>query len=413
MAEVVSGTESPQKKKKNRKKFRINKTMVKAIIYLLVLMMVIGVVYVYPKVSDASADTMTVEYGNLKKSETLDVYIVKDESVYYAYTDGTVGYNFEEGTMVRRGSSIVVLNSGSAEPTEEMKIFNRRINGLSSKDPFLADVNDNVGAVSSAISDKINSYVRSNIDATMLYYYMSKLDNVTSEAPGYHISDDDGVPKETRGFSGIISQASGVVSYQLDGLESEINPSTMELLDEGSMRAIDGQSVNICAGKAVKGEPLFKIVDNRDWYAVAWIDESDLGKYKEGAAIKLELSDSQYVEGKVYKLVDQGERVMLIMNFSTYFHELGAMRKVTADVVTSDESGLIIKNSFIKSVDGQIGVYVNDIEGGEPKFTPVSVIDTDGELSLIKAGTFEQKDEDGNTREVQTVEVYDELIKVD
>ena len=43
--------------------------------------------------------TMTAEYGNLKISENVTCYIIKDETLYFANGEGDINYSFDEGTL--------------------------------------------------------------------------------------------------------------------------------------------------------------------------------------------------------------------------------------------------------------------------------------------------------------------------
>ena len=53
-------------------------------------------------------------------------------------------------------------------------------------------------------------------------------------------------------------------------------------------------------------------------------------------------------------------------------------------------------------------MYVKDISG-EFIFTPVSVITSDGEYSLVESSYYYEQDGDKNVR-VKTVDVYDEIL---
>ena len=76
------------------------------------------------------------------------------------------------------------------------------------------------------------------------------------------------------------------------------------------------------------------------------------------------------------------------------------------EIITSDYSGIIVPNSSIATVDGQVGVYVKE-RTGDFTFTPIKIIASDGEDSAVSSSYF--YDDEG--QRVNSVEIYDEILK--
>ncbi|MGP1441182.1 MAG: HlyD family efflux transporter periplasmic adaptor subunit [Anaerovoracaceae bacterium] len=396
--------------KKPVKKLKIKKQLIFLIIYIIVVAVLIAIVYLYPMLSDALSDTMALEYGDLKQSRELTCYIVKDETVYFAADTGKVGYFFPEGEMVRKGSAVVnVTPDDSVKSKSSYEDYNRRVNSFKDGNVFLADMNNEAATLSKQLEIKIAESGTAE-QQRLLNYYLSEIENVKNKAGSFKLSDDAGAPSGKMGISDTyITSASGTVSYQFDGYESEFNPLTMRLLDKKALSTLREGFFNFSTGITHKGEPLFKIVNNRDWYVVTWIDENDLGFFNEGAKVLLELGDTD-VEGTIDSVIDHDSEIMLIISCSAYYDELSNIRSIKANVVTSDENGLIVRNDFLASEDGKVGVYVINVDGSNT-FTPIKILNSDGKYSLVQSGSFYMKDAEGNGVMVETVRVYDEISK--
>ena len=397
-------------KKKPVKKRKLKKRLIYFIIYILVVAVLISIVYIYPMLSGAFSGTMHLEYGDLKQSRELTCYIVKDETVYFSSDTGTVGYFFPEGEMVRKGSTVVsVTPDSNVKRDSSYDDYNRRVNSFKNGNRFLADTNNEAEDLAQELNVKIGE--SSTVEQqNLLKYYLSEIENVKQKADKFELSDDDSVPSGKMGIKDTyVTAASGIVSYQLDGYEAEFNPSTMRLLNKKALSTMKDGFFNFSTGTTQKGEPVFKIVNNRDWYVVTWIDENDLGYFSEGAKVDLEFNDTD-VEGVVESVIDHDDEIMLIISCSAYYPELSNIRSVKANVVTSNENGLIVKNDFITSKEGQVGVYVINVDGSKT-FTPVKILSSDGKYSLVQSGSFYKKDEAGNVSMVETVRVYDEIYK--
>ena len=201
------------------------------------------------------------------------------------------------------------------------------------------------------------------------------------------------------------AETSGVISYKVDGYEASLSPYTMKYLDKDKTAKIEKNNMDLFHGTVTMGEPVCKIVNNREWYAVTWVERNEAGNYKKGHSVTLKM-DSGDLPGTVHKVVKRNGAILVILRFDSYYKNVATLRKETCKIVTSEERGLIVKKSFIKKKDGRQGVYLIDVTG-ETVFTPVKIIAEDGSYALVEAGTFTENGETYNT-----INVYDEIKKV-
>ena len=298
-------------KQKNSKKLPV-------IVFLASLLLLFVVIYVLPTVTGALTQTSFVEYGSIKTTDEVTCYFVRNEKVYNAKSGGEIQYLFEEGELLRKGSKVLELGSGSYS------------------------------------------------------------------APG-----------------------NAIVSYYIDGLESDFTPEKMTSLQKEEVEKLEITVEDTKRKEAVAGEPVFKLVDNSVWYVVFWVEEEDIVKYKKDGTVYLELPEGE-IKGTTEEILDSGDSWFVILKFNRYYKDLAKIRKLETSVITSKYEGLVIANESITAQDGKPGVFVKDING-EYVFTPVSVITSDGEYSLVESSSFDEE-VDGKMQKTATVDAYDEIL---
>ncbi len=198
-----------------------------------------------------------------------------------------------------------------------------------------------------------------------------------------------------------------VVSYYTDGHEETFSPENMAALKRSEIQALDIKMNNTYRESAIAGEPLYKVVDNSMWYVALWVEADSAIKFKKDSTVYLNLPLGQ-VKGTTYDIIDSGDSWLVLLKFSRYYEDLPRLRKMDVEIITSNYEGLMIANKSITTLDGKPGVYRKDISG-EFVFTPVSVIASDGEYSLVESSFYYEKDGEDSAR-VNTVKPYDEIL---
>lgn len=261
------------------------------------------------------------------------------------------------------------------------------------------------------VTDDVTCYIVRNeqvITATHTGSSTYYVDEGVKSRKGARVADING--------TGYFCPATGVVSYYLDGLESQYTPETMESMEllpmpteeeiENGVNVVP-EPENLKRSTVNAGEPLYKVVSNDIWYAVCRVESASIVKYQTGAKVSIVLPLNT-VQGRVDRIVDKGDYWMVILKFNRYYEDMPKLRRLEARVITSDNSGLIVPNESLTQEEGVTGVYVKDISGNY-NFTRVKVITTDGEFSLLESTSFNEKQEDGTIVKVSTVDIYDEI----
>lgn len=376
-----------------------------AILYFLALVILLGIIYVLPWVSDQMSDVMTIEYGDLNNTQTQTFYFVKYETVYLADESGKAGYSFNEGNMISTGSvAIDIVKDKKITDNTDYDDFNARVNSFIAGDSLLRKID--ADEKQDLIDDYREKAKKTKNRARKLQLELAVL---SLENAGSNGSQDPQNLLRNISRSGLSGRykvdTSGIISYRVDGYEAALSPYTMKYLDKKEVREIRNDSTDLFDGTVTKGEPVCKIVSNRTWYTVTWTEKSRAEKFIKGASVTLQL-ESGDVEGKVHRVIRQGNDYLVILKFDSYCSDIVSLRKEKCKVITSNERGLIIRESYITKKKGKEGVYVIDVTG-KASFTPIKVIARDDGYALVASGSFT---EDGVT--YNTVNVNDQIRKV-
>lgn len=201
------------------------------------------------------------------------------------------------------------------------------------------------------------------------------------------------------------ARSSGIISYYADGYENKLTPESMGDLKYEDVSNIENKTVDLKHNDLRRKEPVFKICDNDNWYILCWVESASVSKYQIGQEISIQFEDG-VVDMTIQNIVEDGDRWKLTCWSNNYYEEFTTSRVKDGVLISKDYDGLIVKNSCITTKDGQIGVKVLQ-KNGEYKFTRIQVIANDEEYSALTEDSFVDK----NGERVNTVQVYDEILK--
>lgn len=314
------------------------------ILYLAVLVLLYIVVFQMPKVSDKFETTQVLENGTLEVSCEAKGYVVKDEAVCLAEKMGTMEYKVDDGTVVKKGTTIVDIT----EPEESNK------------------------------ESSIKGKYKENLELLKGYDLVTE----TSKAP-----------------------ISGVLSMSIDGCEKYFCSDNIDKITKEEAESFSPKQMDLSREKVNKGEPIFKISDDDNWYILCWVSKEDAGKYEEGQKVRVTIGD-ETLDAKVNSIKQEGELFKMVIYLNVYYKDFTSAREVDVTVVQSNTVGLIVDNECIIEKDGQPGVYVKT-KDGDTYFRPIKVKITDGNQSVI----YESIYVNDKYEQVETVRVYQEVLR--
>ncbi|MBQ4339741.1 MAG: HlyD family efflux transporter periplasmic adaptor subunit [Firmicutes bacterium] len=254
------------------------------------------------------------------------------------------------------------------------------------------------------VSDEVECYLVKNEKIT----YSNKSGTVS-----YAINEGTHVRKYTVvakiGSDVYTSEQPGLISYSADGYESYFTEDNIPNIKKEEAESISFSNQELGKNQVVSGDPLFKAVDDKEWFVVFWIDKEDVNQYVKGNKVSVIIDDALEIKATINDIYDQENRYMVVLRTQEYFDKLAYTRKVKAEVVTVDQAGLFIQQKSIVTVDGQPGVYVKQING-DFEFVRVKVLSLIDENAIVADGTFTET-VDEVTTQVKTINVYDEILK--
>ena len=363
------------------------KWLIAIIAYVALLLVCVAVIYIVPSVRGLLDKTYVTKYGTISIDDEVRAYIVRDEIVYVAKYDADFTRQAEAGTLYKAAAKILDFNVKVDENGEQ------------------------IASDASEISRKYRSIIETLGDATSL----------------------------TKGKS----KVAGYVSYYIDGAEEKLSTSHLEEITEKEFKELSNlRQVEVQDRKCTAGEPVFKIIPNRKWYLVFFIDNKGADRYYAGQTVYIDIDGEQVPvsvrsveavpeEGKDTEEPDPSEEPpaedqseeqtseeqdaknndkgtsKVILTCKMFNGELISERKFDARVTVASASGLVLKDSSIVEKDGQKGVFVKN-KLGEHKFRPISVKADNGEECVAYSDIY--VDEGGNF--VETIGTYDEIVEV-
>ena len=221
----------------------------------------------------------------------------------------------------------------------------------------------------------------------------------------------------TVGGQGYYSGENGIVSYFYDGLESVLTPDTMATADSSFLQKVkqkpqEGEpdySLRKCvSGTAAAGDPIFKIVDNSQWYIICWLEKDKAEDYQENNTVLVDFGDEDEspIKMKISSTAVQGDKLQVILSCNRYYTNFQKLRTKSCKLIRSDKSGILLETDSITEVNGQKGVFVANKYGGY-NFTPVKILSQDGEITVAEKNLYQ--DAEGNM--VETVRNYYEILR--
>lgn len=210
------------------------------------------------------------------------------------------------------------------------------------------------------------------------------------------------------------SQERGIVSYCYDGMEgdfpidklNEIKPSALVLKDSDKEEEKKGVLRSCASKSAQKGNPIFKIVDNKEWYLICWLSKEDLSDVELNQKLLVEFNDKERVKMVVRSLEEKGKNRQVILACNRYYEKFDSLRIGKCNIIKNSKDGIILESDSIVKKDGHKGVYTLNKLGTEV-FIPVNVLITVGDQTVVSNNRF--FDEEG--KEVITISNYAKILR--
>jgi len=410
-----------QRKKKRIRKQKIKLTFVAFVFVYLLLRSIPSLGY----------KTKLPEKYTLYDKIECEAIIIKDEKVYTADGEGKLNIYGKEGIKVPVGEKIaeIVLLGDTSTLEKKLEELDEKIEVLSeaegkniSSDSDVEQIENNVNAIVEEIQQSINNgdYSKAALLKEKLTMNYGKQKEILGDDTliDYSLESlkeqrEDIVNQINNNIITYNSKESGVVSFKIDGYEERFTVLNKENYSYSDFENLTSRKETLSNNQNVKvGEPIFKIINNFEWYMLIKIDDlKSIQDYKEGNSITLSGGDIEgELKGKIIKINANGNKGTILCRFDRDFQYYYDKRVIDVGIILGKYDSYKILKKSITQLNGVTGVYIKDISG-IVKFKPVEIIKEEEDYAYISIGDKNGKINLGNSEElVKTVGQFDEIL---
>ena len=413
-----------EKKEKivKRKKTKAKLNQKRVIIAIISIIAVIYVLYAVILLNENESDTIFIEQGTMHQEETVVGYIIRNEQVIKneEYQNGII-HIAGEGEKVYKSEAVFQYYSDEAKQLsdqitdldlqiqEKLKTENITSNAdiklietqIEEKIEVLRNLN-NIGEISeynkniNNLLEKKISTLGENAGATKELKQLIKQRNEINEK----------IRKSTKYLSAPIS---GIVSYKVDGLETELTTEDFNKYNMEYFENLDLKTGQIVATSSEAG----KVIDNFKYYIAVSMDSEEAMNTSVGKTAKIRLSTNDEIKAKIVHINEEENSRTLIFEIDRLTEKLINYRKISFDIIWSSYSGLKVPNkSILKEEDGLS--YVVRLRKGYTTKLLVKVLSENENYSIITTYSTEELINLGLSEEeisnYKKVKLYDEIL---
>lgn len=365
-----------------------------------------------------------------KKIES-EAILIKDEKVYTADGEGQLKIYAREGQKVPVGEKIAEIHLLDDKSTLENRLeeIDRKIEILSDVEGKNKSTNSDVVEIENNIRDAMDEiqesifnkeYDKATLlkDQLLMYYdkqrYISGNNSLIDNSLDSLKEQRENIIKQIN--SNIISyhsNESGILSFKIDGYENKFTKNNIEAYGYNDFDNLTKEHESVSdKGNVRVGEPIFKIINNFEWYMLIKIDNTrDIENYEEGKSIVISSKDiGGELRGRIIKINKNGNKGTILCKFDRDFQYYYDKRIVNADIILGKYESYKIPKRGLTELDGVKGVYIRDVSG-VVRFRPVDLIMEDDEYVYISVGDRDGRISIGKDGErVKTVTQFDEIL---
>ncbi len=341
-----------QQRKLNGKKY---------IAFIIIVMVIVGyALYTIYKLAIKPTDTFIVENGKLSSEETLQGYVIRDETVIKGenYKNGMVQIK-SEGEKVAKGEAIFrYYTKGEEKLIKKIEELDIKIQEAweNENNNLPSDIKILDGQIEAKLSElyhindiqKVKEYKK---DLNSYITKKAKIAGESSPAGSYLktlIEQRSQYENElTTGSEYLTASRSGVVSYRVDGLEEVLTPANFANLSKSKL-----EELKLKTGQIIStNEECGKVIDNFSCYIACIIENEKLEEQEieVGNKLKIRLSNNQEAEAEiVYIAKETNEEDLVVFKLERYVEELINYRKISFDIIWWIANGLKVSNEAIK-----------------------------------------------------------------
>ncbi len=367
--------------------------------YLFVLaLLVVAFLLLRPLLVMRSKETV-IMMANAAQRQTVDCVIIRDETVFSSESTARVEYIAPEDSLVEVDDNVANLyTTGYSENLlNDLEDTRKKIQDYHKQ--LLANIVD----TELYKLDSVVNYMALELKELITRQTTGNLKTVTSQLETAMVNRQDYLrqnkrgdnkltklyDKENAGLSSIQSwrkvakaEQAGVVSFYIDGYESDLTPEGLKTLSIADVRAVLAGS-NLANTRQTRMNGIYRIVDQDHWFVAvlatgsAWTPVVGQDNY----FMQMVGFDDLIFTASVYSVQKEGDTTLAVFEIKDPIGPLIYRRSGKAQF-NIELTGLSVRVEALYNQNGQMGVWVYDVPGGT--FVPVEVLSTDGSIAMIQ-----------------------------
>lgn len=364
----------------------------------LLALLVIAFLILRPRLFPGSKETV-IMMANADQRQTVDCVIIRDESVTLSESTARVEYIAAEDSLVSEGATVANLYATgysesllNALETTRKKIQDYHKQLLANiVDSQLQELDQKVNRKAIEFKNLITRQtignlktVASQLETEMVRRQEYLRQNKRGDSKLTKLYDEENTRLASIQSWRTVSNADrdGVVSFYIDGYESDLTPDGLNGLSIPQVRSV-------LAGERLENtrktlsDGIYRIVNQNRWYVAVlytgntWTPMVGQDNYY----IQMEGFDDLTYTASVYSVQKENDTTLAIFEVRDPIGPL-IYRRTGKAQFSITLTGLSVRVEALYNENGQMGVWVYDVPGGT--FVPVEVLSTDGSIAMIQ-----------------------------
>lgn len=383
--------------------------IVVVVFFLLILVYLGG--YALNMVGSDEVTYETVQIGSVDSAKSADGIIVRAEKVFTSPAAGAVEYAVAEDEKIKSGTVVCSISDEQtvAQLQQELDRINENILKMQENREDLSEHTEEVAKINTQIQNLTdeNTFDFVKGDISGLYTLKQNVEKQIDTRNQLLLTENSGALSDLVGqrttelnqindnITSIASDVGGIVSYDVDGLESTFTPEALATLTkeqvEQSSTAVSGTKTTVAAG-----EPVFKVITSNNWYIASYMPDTYTDGWEVGARMNIYVQNggtSQTIPVTVNTLNHGDSEAYVVFETNEYMSDYMSVRNITFEVDRPKE-GYKIPNTAISQqtllkvpmeyVDADNGTLFKVTDSGlkETEVT-ISGYDETGKFALI------------------------------
>lgn len=364
----------------------------------LLALLVVAFLLIRPLLVTKSKETV-IMMANSAQRQTVDCVIIRDETVFTSESTARVEYLAPENSLVAAGDNVANLyTTGYSEG-----LLNNLENTRKKIQDYHKQLLANIVDTELNKLDSVVNYMALELKDLITRQTTGNLKTVTSQLETAMVNRQDYLRQNKRGdnkltklydeenarLSSIQSwrkaataEQDGVVSFYIDGYESDLTPEALKTLTIADVKAVLAGS-NLENTRQIRMNGIYRIVDQDHWYVAvlasgsAWTPVVGQDNY----FMQLVGYDDLIFTASVYSVQKEGDTTLAVFEINDPIGPLIYRRSGKAQF-NIELTGLSVRVEALYNQNGQMGVWLYDVPGGT--FVPVEVLSTDGTIAMIQ-----------------------------